>query len=526
MSRVARVLMLLVALALTIAACSQDTEEGAAEVEGSVQNRTDGADEPEDGASSSTAVNSGSEDTSSEVEASDGGETSGPIGELEAEWAEARAEVVQQIVDGGYGVNDDNELIGPGGFEIDLDSCPSDWSDDDGVDEAITIGHTTAQSGNLAAYGNVAVGFAAYLDYVNDNGGVDGRPVELVIKDDEYDAERTVELVDELLEIENPFYVTTLGFPSTIAVYDTLNELCVPQPFVMNGHPAWGDPLEHPWTTGLQMSYSTEAVLWGNWIKTNLAADLPVKVGGLVMDNEFGLAYRSSFERWADANPDVVSEFEAVPHEPRATDIADEMATVAEGEPDVFIAMTAGDPCRFAVQEAGSLGLTESAKALFAPSVCKDPVVYMAPAGTAGDGWYIVGGGAKSTTDPEYADDPFIEFINEELNDRGLDTTVGLFGAGFGTYAWAHVEALRIAAELPGGLSRSNFILAQRAMELTHPILLDGIAFAANGAEDGYFVEGSEYSQYDSAEESWTQLGSPVDLNGLSPTCSWSDNGC
>jgi hypothetical protein len=274
------------------------------------------------------------------------------------------------------------------------------------------------------------------------------------------------------------------------------------------------------------MSYSTEAIFWGNWIKANLADDLPVKVGGLVMDNDFGLAYQDSFQKWADANPDVVGEFQAVPHDPAAPTVTNEMTTLAAGEPDVFISMTAGNPCLLAVQEAGNSGLTESAKALFAPSVCKDPNAYMIPAGDVAEGWHIVGGGVKATTDPQYADDAFVAFANAEMEARGLDTEVGLYGTGFAVYAWSHVEALRIAADLPGGLSRSNLILAQRAMDVTHPITLDGISFSANGAEDGYFIEGSEYSIYDAANESWIQQGGAVDLNGSSPNCSWTDEGC
>jgi hypothetical protein len=48
-----------------------------------------------------------------------------------------------------------------------------------------------------------------------------------------------------------------------------------------------------------------------------------------------------------------------------------------------------------------------------------------------------------------------------------------------------------------------------------------------NGAEDAYFVEGSEFSQYDAANESWIQVGAAVDLNGSSPNCAWDDGtGC
>ena len=35
----------------------------------------------------------------------------------------------------------------------------------------------------------------------------------------------------------------------------------------MTGHQAWGDPDNNPWTTGLQLSYATESLLWGSWIE-------------------------------------------------------------------------------------------------------------------------------------------------------------------------------------------------------------------------------------------------------------------
>ncbi|MEM8922052.1 MAG: ABC transporter substrate-binding protein [Actinomycetota bacterium] len=520
MKRLTKLLSLLFALALVAAACGggDDAEDTGGETEAEGDLAGGGVDDD--------AVAEALEETTTTEAMEDEAEAAGSIEELEAEWAEARAIVVDALSSGDYGVGDDNILRGPGGFEVDLNNCPSDWSDTAGLDGNIVIGHTTAQSGNLAAYGNIGAGMEAYFDYVNDNGGINGQNIELIIKDDAYVATQTIELVDELLQAENPFYVTTLGSPNTLAVYDTLNENCVPQPFVMTGHPAWGDPVEHPFTTGLQMSYSTEAVFWGNWIKDNLADDLPVKVGGLVMDNDFGLAYKDSFEKWAEANPDVVSEFQAVPHDPAAPTVTNEMTTLAAGNPDVFISMTAGNPCLLAVQEAGNSGLTESAKALFAPSVCKDPNAYMIPAGEAANGFLIVGGGVKATTDPQYADDAYVSWVNSEMEARGLDTSIGLYGTGFAQYGWPHVEALRIAAELEGGLSRTNLLLALRGMDLVHPLTLDGISFSVNGAEDGYYIEGSEFSEYDAASESWTQLGAAIDLNGSSPKCSWTDEGC
>lgn len=524
MARMMRLVAILMALGLVAAACGGSDDDSSAEGETEAEADAGGGGGVDDDA----ARDAISESTTTSLAEGEGEDAASTIEDLEAQWAEARAAVIQRIEDEGYGIGDDNVLRGPAGFEVDLNECPSNWTETEGiVDGTIKIGHTTALSGNLAAYGNIAAGMEAYFDYVNANGGIDGLDIELIVKDDGYVATNTIELVDELLQSDKPFMINTLGSPNTLAVYDNLNEQCIPHPFVQTGHPAWGDPENHPWTSSAAgMSYATEAVLWGNWIRTNLADQLPVKVSALVMDNDFGLAYRDGFQNWADANPDVVAEFAPVPHDPAAATVTNEMTTVAASDAEVFISMTAGNPCLLAVQEAGNSGLTDGSTVLFAPSVCKDPSAYMIPAGEAADGWYIIGGGVKATTDPQYADDVYIQFLNDTLAAAGLDTSVGLYGAGFGQHAWPHVEALRIAAELEGGLNRSNLLIALRTIEGIHPAFLDGIVFSVNGNDDAYYIEGSDISIYDANEESWIQQGPAVDLNGSSPNCAWGDGGC
>lgn len=452
--------------------------------------------------------------------------------ELEAVWAQDRQKVVDRLVEGldsgEFGIDDDNVLHGPAGFEIDLSTCPDDWDNFNGLtDSEIRVGHTTVKSGNLAAYGNIADGWEAYNAYVNESGGIGGREVVMIIKDDGYVAAQTIEFVDELIEGENIFSINTLGSPNTLATYDKINDECIPHPFVMTGHPAWGDPVVHPWTVGLHMSYATEAILWGGWIKANLADQLPVRVAGLVMDNDFGLAYEDGFANYAAANPDVVEEFVPIRHDPAAPTITNEITTISASDPDVFISMTAGNPCLLAIQEVEKSGLLEDLSVAFTPSVCGSIEAYMKPAGDAGDDWWIVGGGLKDHTDPNYSDEVFMKFINDQLSDRGLDPSISLLGSGY-QYAWPFIETLKVADALPGGLSRTNMMLAVRGFAGSHPTFLDGIAFEVNGAEDGYFVEGSQFSQYDAERGAFDIVGNIIDLNGSSPNCSWNkdEGGC
>lgn len=521
-----RALALLLAFGMIAASCgSSDGDSADGEGETETESEAEGAGSVDsDDAEAAVAEASDEEaDVTSDSEAT-------TFEELDAEWAAARQVIVDELTEkieaGEYGIDDANILNGPGGFSIDLNECPEDWTETEGIGDTIKIGHPGPQSGNLAAYGNMGIGWETYLEYVNDNGGIGGVPVELLRRDDEYQSTKTIELVDELLQSDKPFAFHTLGSPNTLAVYDKINERCIPQMFVATGHPAWGDPIVHPWTTGSQMGYFTESILWGAWIKENMADRLPVKVAGLVMDNDFGLAYVGGMEEYAENNPDVIGEFLPITFDPAAATLTNEMTSLTAAEPDIAIGMMAGNPCLLMVEEAARNGLKESGAELFISSTCKDPNSFMIPAGDAADGWQIVGGGQKVNTDPQYAEDPYVIFANELLDNAGLDKTVGLYFTGM-FYAWPTIEALKIANDLPGGLTRSNVALASRGIKLNHPHLVDGVAFEVNGNEDSYFIEGSEFSIFDAESETWIQEGGIVDLNGSSPNCTWdSAEGC
>ena len=222
---------------------ADDVEDAADDV---VDDAEDAMDDEEEGGAAGGSVD---EDAANEAVADaaaeaveDGGVVTTSIEDLEAEWAASASEIVAEIKAAGYGVDGDT-LTGPGGWTVDLSTCPADWSDTAGInDGVIKIGHTTAQSGALAAYGNIGVGMDAYFDYVNENGGIgpDGLQLELHIKDDAYVATQTQELVAELLQSDEPFYIHTLGSPNTFAVQATMNDNCVPQPMVDDRPPGLG----------------------------------------------------------------------------------------------------------------------------------------------------------------------------------------------------------------------------------------------------------------------------------------------
>ena len=271
-SKLLRLLAVLFAFGLVAAACgSSDDDSSGSSSESATATADDHGDddhgeeeEEEGGGLSQDAVEkavAGEDDSEEEV---DGDAPTFDRSTLDGIWEEAAYnrqlmidEITAKMNAGEWGVNSDNVLIGPSGFEIDLNDCPSDWSETHGLtDDSLRVGQTTVMSGNLAAYGNISYGWENYWNWVNEEfGGIGGRELKMIIKDDGYVAAQTIEFVDELIESANVFALHGLGSPNGLAVYDKINDECVPHLFYASGHPAWGDPVNHPWTTSHQMSY-------------------------------------------------------------------------------------------------------------------------------------------------------------------------------------------------------------------------------------------------------------------------------
>ena len=267
--RIGRLVGAAVVAALLVAACGGDDSGG--EGGSTAQTVDEGVKEGVSQALGGSPTTAGAGATSS---------TAAPqtMEEWEALADTQRAAIITKIKDNGWGKSADGRSVtGPDGYTIDLTKCPSGWSDTEGVsDTEIKIGHTTALSGTAADFGNGARAMDVVYRYYSDEGvftdATSGttRRVNLIIKDDGYDPARTIPLVDELIDSEKVFAMVTLGSPTTLKVYDKLNQRCIAHPLVPTGHPAWADPVNHPWTTGLQVAYSTEAVLWGAFIEQRL----------------------------------------------------------------------------------------------------------------------------------------------------------------------------------------------------------------------------------------------------------------
>ena len=130
-------------------------------------------------------------------------------------------------------------------------------------DTEIKIGNTMPYSGPVSAYGVIGKTEGAYFNTINDQGGINGRKINFISRDDGYSPSKTVEQVRQLVEQEHVLFLfNTIGTPPNTAIQGYLNENKVPQLFVGTGADKWNDPKHFPWTMGGLPSYRLEARIY------------------------------------------------------------------------------------------------------------------------------------------------------------------------------------------------------------------------------------------------------------------------
>ena len=104
-------------------------------------------------------------------------------------------------------------------------------------DTEILIANTAATSGAYAPVGvPFNAGIQAYVDKINAEGGVDGRKIKFLHKDDEFDPVKGKAYLQEMVEDEKVFaMVGHFGTPVVAATIDDLKEYGIPSVYFATG---------------------------------------------------------------------------------------------------------------------------------------------------------------------------------------------------------------------------------------------------------------------------------------------------
>jgi ABC-type branched-subunit amino acid transport system substrate-binding protein len=111
---------------------------------------------------------------------------------------------------------------------------------------------------------------AAYFQMVNDQGGVNGRPISFIFLYDGFSPSKTVEQTRRSVQNDNVACIYgTMGTAPSSAIQKYLNVAKIPHNFLINSTSKWNDPKNSPWSIAFpwQPTYASEAVIYLRYLR-------------------------------------------------------------------------------------------------------------------------------------------------------------------------------------------------------------------------------------------------------------------
>ena len=315
----------------------------------------------------------------------------------------------------------------------------------------IKLGITLPMTGSASfGYNQLPGAMKAYFDYVNANGGVNGRKISLVVKNDAYLPKQAIQNTQDLIGKDKVLAVIgALGTANNKAVASAVNlgRRGIPSLFVNTGFSGFTNRKTYPTSSTILPSYIMEAKLIGKYVNETYPTK---KVCLLYQDDDFGDDALVGFGK--DYGNLVFAETVAYPS----------LSQGVAGVPESWITKFKGKGCEvqvvFGVASATLYTILAAAKAQYAPkwilgSVGAD-IGSINPATVP----YIIGATSMSfmpsVVDPK---DEYVELfkdINTQYNKGAKFTSWALIGMNT---AFIAVQALQSAGK---NLTRKSLLAA------------------------------------------------------------------
>jgi len=340
--------------------------------------------------------------------------------------------------------------------------------DEGATDSEIKIGNTNPYSGNASSYGTIGKAISAYVNMVNEQGGINGRKVNFISYDDGYSPPKTVEMVRKLVEEDKVLFTfQTLGTPPNSAIHKYMNQKKVPQLFVATGASKWGNPKEFPWTMGFQPDYVTEAIVYAKDILANVK---DAKIAVLMQNDDYGKDYFNGFKQGLGKDADKLIVAHAT-YESTDPTVDSQMIQLMNSGANVFFNITIPKYAAQAIRKAAEIGWKPTH---YLNNVSASVATVMKPAGFENGQGILTAGYLKDPTDPRYHNDKdYLEwkaFMQKYYPNGNL-------ADGFNGYAYAvSTLLLHVLKQCGDDLTRANIMKqAANIKDLQLPMVIDGI---------------------------------------------------
>ena len=387
---------------------------------------------------------------------------------------------------------------------IDASNCPPYELEGD----TIKLGMSLPQSGLYSAFDNIRVGAQVYFDYINDQGGVDiggsKYQIELTAIDDAYEAQSTVNNVNELIDDEGVFGLfSVVGTKNNLAIRDIVNEQCVPNLFAATGAAAWGNA-DYPWLIGTPLvPYPLEMKALVDYLEAN---NPEAKVAILRASDDFGRTYSDVFGSLIEGTGITVVKEET--YNPEQFDTAAQVTSLAATDADVLILGATLLACPDALGNVKDSGWDPL---IYLSGTCTSKTI-ISLAGEAADGVISVAS-FMDPADPQWESNAQMTLFKDTLAEFGpadADPESGVIGFGWSAAA-VLVHTLTTSPEA----TRVSVMETARTLTDVSEIglMVPGATFNV-GVDDWFLGETFNIVQYSLANGYFEVIEGPLDFDG------------
>ena len=264
------------------------------------------------------------------------------------------------------------------------------------------------------------------MKMINDQGGVNGRKINLIQYDDAYSPPKAVEQVRKLVESDEVLLTfQLLGTPSNAAVQKYLNSKKVPQLFAATGASKFTDPKNFPWTMGFNPNYFVEGRIYGQYI---LKEHPNAKIGILYQNDDLGKDYLNGIKAGLGdkAAKMIVAEASYEVSDPT---INSQILKIKDAGADLFFSATTPKQAAQAIKKIAELNW----KPVHILDINATSVgAVMKPAGLEASKGVISVNYGKDPLDPTWKDDAgmkkYFEFMAKYYPDGDKDSSFNSYG--------------------------------------------------------------------------------------------------
>jgi branched-chain amino acid transport system substrate-binding protein len=340
----------------------------------------------------------------------------------------------------------------------------------------IKIGGIFPFSGPASSVSAVGKGIIAYVQSINDRGGIGGRKINYIALDDAYSPPKAVEHARRLVESDEiAFMYGQLGTPTNAATIRYLNSKGVPSIGVSSGSHKFANIKDYPLSTTALVSFDTEGRIYARYLADTFPNG---KIAILYQNDDLGKDYVSGFK--AVFGDSYEKRIIAVPFEVTVPTVESQIVALKSSGANALLLAATPKFAAQSIRKAHEIGWRPTIVLNFPSSSVS---ATLKPAGLDISTGVIIGTNLKDPVDPRWKDDPGMQayraFFEKYL--PGADIADFYYLSGYNQGLLLE----QILKQAGDDLSRENIVRQAKSFkDFILPTAMPGVTINTNAANN------------------------------------------